>query len=162
MAALLSLAGETGAEIADLLESILLLKRRHWRRVIVGLADGDRRERAMRRGLSQVTALGGIAEARGLKALLAADSYFGKRATVDLPLDELRRLYGKGQDGVAALEPDLIGEHELLLSGDEELLDACRIWIDGLPEADRSPRRRLLFTVLQRAARAEHGGKVRV
>ncbi|MCA3586357.1 MAG: toll/interleukin-1 receptor domain-containing protein, partial [Methylocystis sp.] len=159
MEALLSLAGSAGEEVADLLESVLALERRHWRKVIDGLAPGDRREGAMRRGISQITALGGTADRPGTERLLAADSYFGTRARVDLPMAELRRLYAAGSEGVAALEPDLIGEHELLLSGDEALLDACRDWIAALPEPDRAARRRTLFTVLHRATRAEHGAR---
>jgi hypothetical protein len=162
MEALLSLAGEGGGEIAELLESVLLLERNHWRKVIVGLADDGRREMAMRRGISQVTALGGVEAKPALQRLMQRDPYFGQRAPIDMPLTELNRLYGRGQAWVAPLEPDLIGEHELLASGDEDLLDACRAWIDGLPEPDRTPRRRILFTVLQRAARAEHGANTRV
>ncbi|RJL07288.1 tetratricopeptide repeat protein [Paracoccus aestuarii] len=150
-------AARTGGAIADLLESILGLERRHWRQVLEGLAPGDRRETAMRRGMSQVTALGGVADQRGLRRLLQADGHFGVRAPVDLPLDDLRRLYGAAPDGVAPLEPDLIGEHEILLSGDEDMIAACRAWIASLPEQDRSLRRRTLFTVLQRAARPDHG-----
>lgn len=161
MEALLSLAGEGGGEIAELLESVLLLERNHWRKVIVGLAGDERREMAMRRGISQVTALGGVEAKQALQRLMQRDPHFGQRAPIDMPLTELNRLYGRGQAWVAALEPDLIGEHELLASGDEELLDACRAWIDGLPEPDRSPRRRILFTALQRAARAEHGSRAR-
>jgi tetratricopeptide (TPR) repeat protein len=159
MEALLSLAGSAGEEVADLLESVLALERRHWRKVIDGLAPGDRREAAMRRGISQITALGGTTDRPGTERLLAADSHFGTRARVDLPVAELRRLYASGAEGVAALEPDLIGEHELLLSGDEALLDACRDWIAALPEPDRAARRRTLFTVLHRATRAEHGAR---
>ncbi|MCY1669024.1 toll/interleukin-1 receptor domain-containing protein [Rhizobium sp. SL86] len=162
MEALLSLAGESGSEIAELLESVLLLERNHWRKVIVGLADDGRREMAMRRGISQVTALGGVDAKPALQRLMQRDLYFGQRAPIDMPLSELNRLYGRGQTWVAPLEPDLIGEHELLSSGDEDMLDACRAWIDGLPEPDRSPRRRILFTMLQRAARSEHGASARV
>lgn len=162
MEALLSLAGEGGGEIAELLESVLLLERNHWRKVIVGLADDGRREMAMRRGISQVTALGGVEAKPALQRLMQRDPYFGQRAPIDMPLTELNRLYGRGQAWVAALEPDLIGEHELLASGDEDLLDACRAWIDGLPEPDRTPRRRILFTLLQRATRGEHGSSAQV
>lgn len=160
MEALLSLAGEGGEEIADLLESVLALERRHWRRVDATLAEGSDREAAMRRGLGQVTAVGGVGTRRDATRLLSADAHFGTRAPADLPLRDLVRLYAAGRDGIAALEPDLIGEHEILMSGDEDMVDACRAWIDAQPEGDRSARRRVLFTVLQRAARAEHGPRV--
>lgn len=157
MEALLSLAGEGADDIAELLKGILALERAHWRRVIKNLST--EREDELSRGLAQVTLVGGV-EARGhAEALLTADeSYFGARPRASLPVRELRRLYGVGRHSIAALEPDLIGEHEVAcLDAGEELVDACLAWIATLPEADRSPRRRALLTVLQRATRAEHG-----
>lgn len=64
--------------------------------------------------------------------LLSADAHFGARAPADLPLRDLVRLYAAGRDGIAALEPDLIGEHEILMSGDEDMVDACRAWMEAL------------------------------
>ena len=155
MEALLSLVGEGAEDIAELLKGILGLERAHWRRVIEGLSDG--REKAMRRGLSQVTLVAGVETRRAAERLFSADTHFGERPPSDLPLDELSRLYASGKSGIAALEPDLVGEHEVASLGDERLVDACLAWIASLPAPDRSPRRRALLTVLQRATRAEHG-----
>lgn len=160
MEAMLSLVGETGDAVADLLDKILRLERRHWRRVIDGLDPDSDREESMRRGITQITAVGGIEE-RAARALLRGDGFFGPRALANLPLRELGRLYGRsvsqGPRDIAGLEPDLVGEHEILQQADEDLIKACRTWITSLPVADRAPRTRQLFTVLQRASRPEHG-----
>ena len=155
MEALLSLVGEGAEDIAELLKGILSLERAHWRRVIDGLSDT--REEEMRRGLSQVTLVAGVETRRAAERLLSADTHFGERPPAALPLRELGRLYGAAKSGIAPLEPDLIGEHEVASLGDERLVEACLVWIASLPEPDRSPRRRAVLTVLQRATRAEHG-----
>ena len=125
MEALLSLAGEGGGEdIAELLEAILALERAHWRRVIDGLAAGSRKETAMRRGIGQVTLVGGMPDRSASTALMAGDGHFGPRPSADLPLAELGRLYGLGKNGLAALEPDLVGEHEVASCGDDDLVAA--------------------------------------
>ncbi|MEM9764503.1 MAG: tetratricopeptide repeat protein, partial [Pseudomonadota bacterium] len=155
MEALLSLVGQGADDIAELLKAILGLERAHWRRVIDGLSDT--REEEMRRGLSQVTLVAGVETRRAAERLLSSDTDFGDRAPAALPLRELTRCYGAGRSGIAALEPDLIGEHEVASLGDERLIDACLVWIATLPEPDRRTRRRAVLTVLQRATRAEHG-----
>lgn len=161
MEALVHLVGR-GSEaggLERLLGDVVGLERRHWARVIHGLASDEPREEALRRGLAQVTAVGGTARRRETEDLLAADPHFGTRAPAALPWRDLHRLYASpGRDGgITPLEPDLVGEHATALAGDERLVEGCLAWIDGLPEIDRTPRRRVLVTVLQRATRAEHG-----
>lgn len=164
MAALLELYGAGEADgLEVLLDKILDQERRHWTRVIDGLAGDAAREETLRRGVAQVTAVGGTATRRGAEDLLAADTHFGSRAPAAVPWRDLHRLYGlPGRDGgLAPLEPDLVGEHEAALSSDERLIEACLAWIASLPETQRGSRRRALITVLQRATRAEHGSAAR-
>ena len=160
MEALLALAGGDGSNnVADLLDRMLLMERRHWTRIIDGLAGDEDRQEALRRGISQVTLVGGAPNRRSAEDLLIGDSYFGRRAPAHVPARELQRLYGIAS-GVTGLEPDLLGEHEALLSSDDRLLEACLSWIESLPETEHAPRRRALITVLQRATRPEHGPRV--
>ena len=144
MEALVHLSGgSTGSGgLERLLGDVVGLERRHWTRVIDGLAGDEAREEALRRGAAQVTAVGGTARRREAEDLLAADPHFGPRAPAAVPWRELHRLYGRpGRDGgITPIEPDLVGEHAISLSGDERLVDGCLGWIDSLPEADRARR----------------------
>ncbi|MEM9764801.1 MAG: toll/interleukin-1 receptor domain-containing protein, partial [Pseudomonadota bacterium] len=160
MEALLSLMGGVANTVDELLKGVLGLEHLHWTNVLGTLSD--KQVGSMRRGLSQVTLVGSVDGRGAAAALLKADAYYPDRSTADLPLSDLRRLYGLGKHGVAALEPDLIGEHEVASVGEDDgeaLVDACLAWIATLPEAERAHRRQLLFTVLQRATRAEHGAE---
>src|SRR5262249_25366839 len=54
--------------------------------------------------------------------------------------------------GLAALEPDLIGEHHVLRMATDALVDSCLDWAGPNVE-----KRRHVLTVLNRSTRAEHG-----
>ena len=143
--------------IDSLLGPILNLERRHWARVVNGMhAD---REYDLRRGVAQVTAIGGAPSAPVAEALLMADGFYKREAPeqVRTPLADLKRVYGAPGGEVAALEPDLVGEHEICQTADDRLIEGCFAWIGTLPEDLRPTRRRTLLTVLQRATQPEHG-----
>ena len=146
----------------ELLDNMLVLEQAHWRS-LPGTVD----DTAMARGLGQVTLVQGVDTRPAAEQLLLADRFDDKRtsrADVEPLFRRLRQLYGRATDGIAQLEPDLIGEHHVASAdvGDAELLAGCLAWIAAQPEQDRPQRRRDLLTVLQRATHRVHGaGTVR-
>ena len=72
-------------------------------------------------------------------------------------LRDVSRVYGRADGGIAHLEPDLIGEHQVGIIADVELIEGCLRWIMDGPEAEQTRRRRDVITVLQRATQPEHG-----
>jgi hypothetical protein len=154
--------------VDKLLAGILGLEHAHWEKL---LEERDRQGRlvttldkeartAIGRGVAQATAVQGIDDKDAVYRLLRADGFYSNRKTdgdVATLHDRLATIYGHGKDGVAHLEPDLIGEHHVATTADIALLDACLAWIDGEPEDQRAKRRQDLVTVVQRATQAEHG-----
>jgi tetratricopeptide (TPR) repeat protein len=153
--------------IDELVAQVLGLERSHWRR-IVGRLDDDE-ERDLARGVAQVTLVQGVGSNRAIADLLMADPFFNdrtSRSTVDALVRRLTQLYGHpSRDGVMALEPDLIGEHHVAMTADQELIDGCVAWISTQPQAVRPIYEVNVTLVLQRASNQEHGrtanGKVR-
>ena len=165
MEALLYLASATpGANepgVDTLLDSILVLEQAHWSKVLGPLGDG--RKRDLTRAVAQVTAVQGVDGMAAVQRLLQADGFYAGARTspvsVDDPLRDLARLYGRTNGGAAHLEPDLVGEHQVasIDRNGIELIDSCLAWIAGEPADQQPVRRRALLTVLQRATRPEHG-----
>ncbi len=150
-------AGATG--IDKLLDRVLGLERAHWRKLL-GDLDGNG-VRDLARGVGQVTLVQGVDSRSSVERLLMGDPFYDdrtSRAAVDPLVNRLRRLYHR-TDGIAQLEPDLIGEHHVASRdvGDAELMAGCLAWIAALPHADRPQRCRDLLTVLQRATHRVHG-----
>ena len=142
-----------------LLDRILELEHAHWYKIIPELSEA--REDDLRRGLAQVTCVGGVPSLDSATELLLADQYYSTRkapADVRVPLGDLQRLYSDVGHGLMALEPDLLGEHEVVSTADDLLLAGCVAWIESHGDAlRRSVLRRNLMTVLQRATQPEHG-----
>jgi tetratricopeptide (TPR) repeat protein len=163
MEALLHLASaaptldEAGVGILPtLLDEVLGLEHKHWG--ALG-ALGEAREGDLRRGVAQVTAVGGAPTRPAAQGLLMRDGYYKREVPDQIRpvLDGLTLVYANSSSGIRPLEPDLLGEHEIAGTADDLLTRACLEWIAAQPESERqSPRRRLL-TVLQRATLAEHG-----
>jgi len=156
-----ALTGETSG-VAELLDQVLGLERRHWARVCGALDEAALKE--LERGLAQLTLVQGVADPAAAESLLALDPYFqgSREAPVDMAsvLGRLARLYGGPGDGLRPLEPDLLGEHLVTRAADVRLLEACIAWVDaqdGHATGDASLRRSQLATVLQRATAPEHG-----
>ncbi|MGP0094164.1 MAG: TIR domain-containing protein [Xanthobacteraceae bacterium] len=143
--------------IDAVLDKVLGLERKHWSKLI-GALDGER-EHDLRRGISQITAVAGVASQDAATELLMRDRHYKREAPdhVRPVLSGLTRIYGTGKGGIVPLEPDLIGEHEVATTADVRLVDACLDWIATLPDAEQSRRRKDLVTVLQRATLPEHG-----
>ena len=140
-----------------MLERILGLERAHWNKLL-GQLD-ENREYALRRGVAGVTAVAGVGSRDALTGMLMRDRHY-KREVPDHArqvLSDLTRIYGTGPGAVLPLEPDLIGEHEVAITADSLLVDACLDWIATLPADGRSTPRKQLVTVLQRATLPEHG-----
>jgi hypothetical protein len=156
---LASAAPDTESQGIDaLLGAVLGLEKAHWRKLLGGLSE--RRIRDISRGMAQVTALQGVDSAASVDRLLMADGFYGNRTTresVDPVRRDMSRVYGGPGNGIVQLEPDLVGEHLVASTGDNELIDGCMCWIGGEPEADRHKRRVAILTVLQRATQPEHG-----
>jgi hypothetical protein len=163
MEALLHLAGAAPAlpqaGVEALLDRVLAVERRHWSKLLGPLDEA--REDDLRRGLSQVTAVGGVPARRAAQDLLMRDRFYKREVPNDVRtvVTDLGRVYATPTGGIAPLEPDLIGEHEVATTADDELIGGCLDWIETLPEAEREPGRRRLLTVLQRATRPEHGAE---
>ncbi len=168
MEALVWLAGHshTGEStgVAELLDQVLGLERRHWARACGTLDEAALTE--LERGLAQLTLVQGVPDRAAAEALLALDAYYQghREAPVAMApvLGRLGRLYGGSgnSEGLRPLEPDLLGEHLLARAADPRLLEACIAWVDAQDElaaGDASTRRQQLTTVLQRATAPEHG-----
>lgn len=172
MEALVWLAGGaasgTAGGVAELLDHVLGLERRHWARICGALDEAATTE--LERGLAQLTLVQGVPELDAAGLLLQRDAYYGGRRQhpVDRAplLSRLARLYGDGGTGLLPLEPDLLGEHLVARATDERLLDACIGWIDAgtdgsadnvMGQLQAAGRREHLVTVLQRATAPEHG-----
>lgn len=167
MEALIALMGGSGGDggLDKLLEDVVMLERGHWGRVIDGLAPGTGHEEALCRAVSQVTSVGALANRDEAIELFQADRTDARRPAADTWRD-LRSVYAAGVEGLAPLEPDIVGEHEVLHTADKALVDGCLAWIETLPEnpgdreqCERTRRRRALLTVLQRATAEHHGAR---
>ena len=162
MEALLWLASTKSRSIgaAALLDRILGLERAHWRKLLGGLDEDNLRD--LGRAIAQVTLVQGTMSQDATERLLGADGFYGDPprvpAVVDTLVRSLSRLYGQ-DDGIGPLQPDLIGEHQVVSIIDAHMLQGCIGWIAEQPEALHRKHRRDLLTVLQRATRPEHGTK---
>ena len=160
MEALLWLCAASPAEasVAAQLNAVLGLERKHWEK-LCGALDGDAR-RDMERGAAQVTLVGGTPSRAASERLLMEDDFYKGRRTarvdVAAPLGHLARVYLRGA-GLAAIEPDLLGEHHAAMTADDEMIEGCLRWIAAQPEDEREKRRRDLITTLQRASLPVHG-----
>jgi tetratricopeptide (TPR) repeat protein len=174
MEALLWLRGAAPAAhecgIPKMLDRIVGLEREHWKKVTDGVGMD-----ALDRAVAQVTIVQGVDNRAQAIDLLKADSvFFGVRTPYEAGnvVNELAKLYGadgggaetgeapgRRSDGLAPLEPDLIGEHLVAEKADNELIDACLRWIGSEPAEAREKLRRNLLTVLQRSTAEEHGAK---
>jgi hypothetical protein len=166
MEAMLHLASATpepGAQGVDvLLDKVLGVERAHWGKLL-GRLDDDRL-RDQNRGVAQVTAVAGVPSPEAAEGLLMADLFYQGVRTAPVHVDPVRRdlvrVYGKADGGIAHLEPDLIGEHQVASIGDVQLIEGCLTWIEAGSQPERAKRRRDLITVLQRATQPEHGAHV--
>lgn len=145
-----------------LLRRVLGLERNHWRKLLGALDDAAMR--GISRGAAQVTVIGELLLQRSTAELLIADKFYGSRrvelADVDGVARSLARVLGRGEDHVAQLEPDLLGEHHVATESDVELIAGTLTWIaSGGDEVQQSRRRRNLLRTLQRATLPEHGPK---
>lgn len=142
-----------------LLDRILELEHAHWYKIIPEISEA--REYDLRRGLAQVTCVGGVTSLDLAAELLLGDRYYSRRkapADVRTELGDLQRIYSDVDEGLMALEPDLLGEHQVVSTADAFLLSGCIAWIEGHGDAPRrAALRRRLATVLQRATQPEHG-----
>jgi tetratricopeptide (TPR) repeat protein len=166
MAALVWLTSARSAadatSVEELLRRVLGLERDHWRKILGGLDDEDRRDLA--RAVAQVALVGGTLTLESVERLLMADDFYRGRRTARVDVDRVRRqlssLYSGPNGVIVPLEPDLLAEHHVASVGDKELVDGCVQWAEGEPPEDREQRRRYVLIVLQRAAQFEHGPHV--
>lgn len=157
IAALLHAAGVDAAEglagMASLLDKILGLEYEHWDKTL-GIATKPNWQRAVKDGVTQVTLIGHVDDAHSAEALIGRNPLFDYARDIDVPrvYEFLSRIFPGDPDGLAGLEPDLIGEHHVAHVATDALVDACLDWAGD----DRDQRQHIL-TVLNRATRAEHG-----
>jgi tetratricopeptide (TPR) repeat protein len=159
IAALLYVAGVDGAEdrggISNLLDRILGLEHDHWDKTL-DIRGQPNWQAAIKNGVAQVTLVGGTESAAAAEALIERDPLYEKVAAIDVPSarHKLSLVFPGENDGLASLEPDLIGEHHVAAVVTDVLVDACLAWADE----DRTVRQHIL-TVVNRSTRAEHGAK---
>jgi hypothetical protein len=157
IAALLHVAGTGAVEgrqgMAGLLEKILGLEYEHWDKTLKRGGQPNWQE-AIKHGVAQVTLAGGVGSAEAAEALIKYDPLYRNVHDIDAPRvrHDLSLIFPGENDGLAGLEPDLIGEHHAAGVVTGALLDGCLDWAG----ADRAQRHQIL-TVLNRATRAEHG-----
>jgi tetratricopeptide (TPR) repeat protein len=158
IAALLHVAGVDTAEgrqgMAGLLDRILGLEYDHWDKTLK-IAGQANWQAAVKNGVAQVTLVGHVDNAQAAEALIQRDPLFDDARDIDVSrvCNALSRIFPRENDGLAALEPALIGEHHVAHVVTDALVDACLDWA----REDREQRQHIL-TVLNRATRAEHGG----
>ena len=149
------------------LDKVLGLERAHWEK-LPGPFEGETErglfaKRDLNRAAAQATAVAGTPGEAATEALLMADGFFKgrrtRRADVAPVLDMLTRIYGRGSGGVAPIEPDLLGEHQVAAIADAELIEGCLAWIEAWPQSEREERRYDFVDTLQRATGTEHGTK---
>jgi tetratricopeptide (TPR) repeat protein len=160
IAALLHVAGVDAAEgrpgVASLLDRILGLEYEHWDKV-PGIVGQRNVHRAIKNGVAKVTLAGGVTSRPAAEALVGSDPLFRSVTNVDVPstCDALSLIFPAENDGLASLEPDLIGEHHVLEVLTDDVIDACVAWA-----GENRDQRQHVLTVLNRATRQEHGLKV--
>jgi len=164
MRALLAVLGVTaGGDLSQVLRAMLKAERQYWADT-AGAARGDGQVVPvnlidLERAATLVTLVGGVSDRGDLARMLVADAYAGARtpAQVDALIHWLTQLY-PGAEGalVAPVEPDLLGEHLVAdVAGGEPQQRLIPLALEG----DDRDRRRMVLTVLDRATRAEHGGR---
>jgi tetratricopeptide (TPR) repeat protein len=157
IAALLHVAGVDAAEgrqgMAGLLDRILGLEYEHWDKTL-NIAGQANWQTATKNGVAQVTLVGQVDSAQAVEALIERDPLFHNAKDIDVSRvrHALSLIFPGENDGLAGLEPDLIGEHHVADVATNALVDACLDWAGD----DREQRQHIL-TVLNRATRAEHG-----
>jgi hypothetical protein len=110
---------------------VLRLERGHWGKLLGALGEDSVRD--MARGVAQVTLIQGTSSSASSERPLMADQFYQgqrmARVQVDPVMRNLGRGYGKPDDGLAQLQPDLIGEHHVATIGNAQLVE--------LPALDR-------------------------
>jgi tetratricopeptide (TPR) repeat protein len=146
---------EGGRGIAGLLDKILGLEYAHWDNTL-NLGGQPNWQTAIKNGVAQVTLAGGAKDMEVAEALIERDPLYRKVATIDGPSArrKLSLIFPGENEGLASLEPDLIGEHHVADVATDALVDACLAWAGN----DRTKRQHII-TVLNRATRPEHGAK---
>ncbi|MDX2308317.1 MAG: toll/interleukin-1 receptor domain-containing protein [Hyphomicrobium sp.] len=156
-----SAPGDDEQGVDKLLDNFVGLEREHWAKLVGKPTLDTETRRALARGVAQVTVIQGVENRPSSYRLLRSDRFYEGARVSDgavAPLhDNLTTLYGKPNEGLAPLEPDLIGEHLIAGQADAVLVDACLAWIETEPEDGRTKRREDILTVLQRATQPEHG-----
>jgi hypothetical protein len=160
MAALLHVHGIDAAPgshaIPHLLDRVLGLEYEHWDKTLKleERPDGGNLRQAIKQGVAQLTLVDGVETRSAGAALIGADPFCAAN-DINVPnvLRALEAFFPGADGGLAAFEPDLIGEHHVADVMDNALLDASLAWADGM-----TGKRRQILTVLQRATRPEHGG----
>ena len=167
MEALVYLMNAVGKEsevgLAPLLAFIVGAERSHWRKLLGTMepVDGRNPLLEMTRAVSQITCVQGVANRSEGERLLLADPFFLQRsgASIRSVLDNVSKVYGRDQ-GIAYLEPDLVGEHFVASAADQKLVDGCLEWAGTREPKDASRATRNILTVLNRASSRDHGPKI--
>jgi tetratricopeptide (TPR) repeat protein len=136
--------------MARLLDRVLGLEYEHWDKALK-ITGQPGLQKALKMGIAQTTLVGGADNAEAAQALIGRNDLLRAR-DVDEVMTRLSSILPDLNDGLAALEPDLIGEHHVLEVVTDALVDSCVDWA-GL----NIERRRHVLTVLNRATRPEHG-----
>jgi len=160
IAALLHVAGvdQGRSGIAGLLHKILGLEYEYWDKALK-IGGQSNWLAAVKNGVAQVTLVGAVESAQRAAELVGRDPLFGNASDIDVPrvCHKLSLIFPGENDGLAGLEPDLIGEHHVLeVVTSDALVDACLGWAGE----DRE-RRQHILRVLNRATRPEHGENAR-
>jgi hypothetical protein len=167
MEALLYLAaskpGQNELGVAGQLDRIIELERQHWPKLVGKLEADKERDPAqdIDRAMAQVTGVQGVGPRRAAEDLFTADGFYARttRQSVREVADNVTKIYGRPDGGVAHLEPDLIGEHLVAGTADPGVDRRVRgLDREAQPEAQQATRCASSFiTVLQRASQPVHG-----
>lgn len=135
------------------LDRVLGLEYEHWDKTL-NLGQRPNLSQAIRRGVAQLALIDGVDTRATGAALISGDPFYRLAADVNVPDVQraLGLLFPGADDGLSALEPDLIGEHHVAEVTDTALLDVSLAWA-----GDKNSKRRQILTVLQRTTRPEHG-----
>jgi tetratricopeptide (TPR) repeat protein len=158
IAALLHVFGveaEGRHRMEHLLDRVLGLEYAHWDRTLK-ISGKPNWQRAIKHGVAQTTLVGVVNGAQAAEQLIGGDPLFREARDIDVPRVRaaLSSIVPGIDEGLTALEPDLIGEHHVLKVINDPLLDACLLWA-----GENGEQRLHILTVLNRATRAEHGAE---
>jgi hypothetical protein len=146
-----------GHTVPQLIEQVLGLEYEHWGKTLK-LDDVSNMLQAIKNGVAQLTLVGGTGSRAADAVLIAADPFYGRDIDPPRVQRALERLFPGSGDGLAAPEPDLIGEHHVAEKHTQAFGDLVRALRGDYLAACEKAGMEADVALLERGARALGGG----